>query len=205
MPPTKISQPEIIDAIRRSGYWLEYRTEQVLGRHGYMAEANQAYPDPITGKARELDISAIRPEFISRDYRDQLWPRLLIECSNNPQSIGFFTKTPHAPTIHTYDIKLSGLPVKIKKNNRWEKLSDFLILQNYHHYCKGRIATQYCSFTAKKNVKPVEWFAQHDENHFDSFNKLCFALNHDMVSIILALNCAGANVSMSRFITLYWS
>jgi hypothetical protein len=180
MPPPKISHDQIRDAVRRSGYLLEYRTEQVLGRYGYMAEANQVYPDPITGKSRELDISAIKPEFITRDYRNIIWSRLLIECINNPQPIGFFTKNPIAPTAHIYDLKFSGLPVKIKKGKHWEKLSDFLVMQRYHHQCKGRVATQYCSFTAKKNSNPVEWFAQHDEMHFDSFNKLCFALNHDM-------------------------
>ena len=44
--PPKISHDEIRDAVRRSGYLLEYRIEQVLGRYGYMVEPNQAYPDP---------------------------------------------------------------------------------------------------------------------------------------------------------------
>jgi hypothetical protein len=55
MPPLKISHDQIRDAVRRSGYLLEYRIEQVLGRYGYNVEANQAYPDPITGKSRELE------------------------------------------------------------------------------------------------------------------------------------------------------
>jgi hypothetical protein len=180
MPPLKISHDQIRDAVRRSGYLLEYRIEQVLGRYGYMVEANQAYPDPITGKSRELDISAIRPEFITSDYRNMIWPRLLIECINNPQPIGFFTKNPGAPTAHIYDLKFSGLPVKVKVGKHWKKLSDFLDMEQYHHHCKGRIATQYCSFTPKKNTNPVEWLAQHEDMHFDSFSKLCFALNHDM-------------------------
>jgi hypothetical protein len=180
MPPLKISHDQIRDAVGRSGYLLEYRIEQVLARYGYVVEANQAYPDPITGKSRELDISAIRPEAITSDYRNTIWPRLLIECINNPQPIGFFTKTPIAPTAHIYDLKFSGLPVKVKKGKHWTKLSDFLDMERYHHHCKGRIATQYCSFTAKKSTNPVEWFAQHEDMHFDSFNKLCFALNHDI-------------------------
>lgn len=179
-PPLKITNEQIRDAVQRSGYLLEYRVEQVLGRHAYAVEANEAYPDPITGKSRELDISAISPEPITSDYRNTIWPRLLIECVNNPQPIGFFTKVAGAPTAHIYDIKFSGLPVKIKKGKNWTKLSDFLDMESYHHYCKSRIATQYCSFTAKKGSSPVAWLAQHEEMHFDSFNKLCFALNHDM-------------------------
>lgn len=180
MAPPKITHDQIRDAVRRSGYLLEYRIEQVLGRSGYAVEANQAYPDPFTGKSRELDISAITPEFITSDYRNIIWPRLLVECVNNPQPIGFFTKTPNAPTAHIYDLKFSGLPVKIKKGKYWTKLSDFLDMEGYHHHCKGRIATQYCSFTPKKNTNPVEWLAQHEDMHFDSFNKLCFALNYDI-------------------------
>jgi hypothetical protein len=48
MPPQKISYDQIRDAVRRSGYLLEYRIEQVLGRYGYFAEANEVYPDPTT-------------------------------------------------------------------------------------------------------------------------------------------------------------
>ncbi len=47
-------------------------------------------------------------------------------------------------------------------------------------HSEGRIATQYCSFTAKKGTKPIEWLAQHEDAHFDSFNKLCFAVSHDI-------------------------
>lgn len=180
MPPAKISHDQIVDAVRRSGYLLEYRIEKVLGRNGYMAEANEVYPDPITAKSRELDITAIRPEPITRDFRNTIWPRLLIECINNPQPIAFFTKEANAPSAHIYDLKFSGLPVKIKKEKVWAKISDFLDMEKYHHHCKGRIATQYCSFTAKKGSNPTEWLAQHDETHFDSFNKLCFALNHEI-------------------------
>lgn len=180
MRPLKVSHDQIRDAVRRSGYLLEYRIEQVLGRYGYMVQANQAYPDPITGKSRELDISAIKAEPITSDYRNTIWPLLLIECVNNPLPIGFFTKNANAPTAHIYDLKFSGLPVKIKEGKYWKKLSDFLNMERYHHHCKGRVATQYCSFTPKKNTNPVEWLAQHEDMHFDSFNKLCFALNHDI-------------------------
>ncbi len=68
MPSLKISHDQIRDALKRSGYLLEYRIEQVLGRNGYAAFPNQAYPDPITGKSRELDISAIKAAPITRTY-----------------------------------------------------------------------------------------------------------------------------------------
>jgi len=181
MTSAKITNDQIKDAVRRSGYLLEYRVEQILNRSGYLVQANEVYPDPLTGKARELDITAIAVESIfSSDFKDTIWQRLLIECVNNSQPIAFFTKPAPAPTAHIYDLKFSGIPVKIKKGKTWEKLSEFLNMQEYHHHCRGRIATQYCSFTAKKNTNPMEWLAQHEDLHFDSFNKLCFALNHEI-------------------------
>ena len=180
MPTPTITHEQIRDALSRSGYLLEYEVEKILGRNGYFAQANQAYPDPITGKSRELDISAIKAEPITADFHDSIFTIPLIECVNNPQPIGFFTKNPVAPTTHMYDLKFSGLPVKVKKGKHWTKLSGFLDMERYHHHCKGRIATQYCSFTVKKGTTPTEWLAQHEELHFDSFNKLCFALNHDI-------------------------
>jgi hypothetical protein len=181
MPPLpKISHDQIRGAVQRSGYLVEYRIEQVLGRYGYSVQANQAYPDPITRKSRELDVTAIAGVGITSDWLNSIWSRLLIECVNNPQPIGFFTKTPETPTTHIFDLKCSGVPVKIKKGKEWTKLSDFLDMQRYHHHCKGKIATQYCSFTAKKGTNPIEWLAQHEDTHFGSFDKLCFALDHEI-------------------------
>jgi hypothetical protein len=176
----KISDEQIRDALERSGYLLEYRLEQVLRRYRYFVQSSQAYPDPITGKSRELDLAAITAAPVTEDFRNILWPRLLIECVNNTQPMAFFTKTPVAPTAHVFDLKFSGVPLKIKSKRRWHKLADFLIMQSYHHHCKGRVSTQYCSFTPKKNTSPPQWLAQHEDIHFDSFNKLCFALNHDI-------------------------
>jgi hypothetical protein len=57
-----ISKDEIADALRRSGYLIEYRIEDVLRGQGYHVSANTTYPDPITRKPRELDLSAIIAE-----------------------------------------------------------------------------------------------------------------------------------------------
>jgi hypothetical protein len=52
-------------------------------------------------------------------------------------------------------------------------------MRNYHHYCNGRIATQFCSFSKKKN-KSQEWMATHLEEQFDSLRKLSGALEYFM-------------------------
>lgn len=75
---------------------------------------------------------------------------------------------------------MAGLPVKIwdGKSKSWERLADFFKMQDYHHYCRGRVATQYCSFLSKKADKKKEWFATHEGSHFDAIKKLCDASDY---------------------------
>jgi hypothetical protein len=106
---------------------------------------------------------------------DFIFPVLLIECINNPQPIAFLTKEPLVGFLHYQEIKLAGLPVKVPaKGTRssWDSLPEYLAMEKYHHYCKGRIATQFCSFVEKKRENRKEWMATHDQAHFDAFRKL---------------------------------
>jgi hypothetical protein len=183
-----ISKDEIADALRRSGYLIEYRIEDVLRRHGYHVSANTTYPDPITRKPREIDLSAIIGEKVpgSKD-RDWVFALSLIECVNNPYPLAFLTKEPEVATVYVYDIHVSGLPAHVRREggksvawSHWCRVSEYLHMEQYHHHCAGRVATQYCSFAPKRGTKPVEWMAWHEEGHFESFGKLCAVLNHDI-------------------------
>jgi hypothetical protein len=52
-------------------------------------------------------------------------------------------------------------------------------MNEYHHYCQGRIATQYCSFMQKKSDSGnKEWMAFHEEAHFNSFQVLSLAVEY---------------------------
>lgn len=194
----QITRPEIEDALRRSGYLLESRIEHKLRLEHWHVEANAAYPDPITGKSRELDVNSLYAvQLFGKDSLNYLFAKLLIECVNNPQPIAFITKEALVPFLHTSEIMMAGIPVKVlsepkgrstpvseigeadEENKEWVYLSDFLHAEKYHHYCSGRISTQYCSFTSKRRAKSTEWMASHDENHFNSFEKLCACLDHD--------------------------
>jgi hypothetical protein len=141
----------------------------------------------VTQKPRELDISAITAEAVGSSEKDWIFALCPIECVNNPYPLAFLTKEPAAPSIHVYDILMSGLPAHIRQKggkrtiwSRWTRVRDYLHMEKFHHYCDGRIATQFCSFTPKKNTKPLEWMAWHEDGHFDSFNKLCAAVNYDI-------------------------
>ncbi|MFX1563389.1 MAG: hypothetical protein ACFFDP_08790 [Promethearchaeota archaeon] len=180
---------EIKDAILRSGYLLETRIEELLREQWGFVEANSVYLDSITGKTRELDIYTLRADKAGPDEYDFLFTSLLIECINNPYPLICFTKEPLMEFLHHENVKLAGLPTKIleaaipKKKSEsdstekedeetWLQLGDYLGMEDYHHYCKGQIATQYCSVAPKKSKSKKEWVALHEGNHFDSFRKL---------------------------------
>jgi hypothetical protein len=170
----RISPVEARDALLRSGYLLEARIAATLEDSGYYVDANAAYPDPTTGKSRELDVYALGAAQISRDL-EFIFPALLIECINNPQPLALLTKEPQIGFMYHEDMKLSGLPVKIllnKKGDEWVSLPDFLHMDKFLHFCKSRVATQFCSFSQTKDSK---WIAAHEGSHFDSFQKLCDA------------------------------
>jgi len=182
-PPQKIKLNEIKDALLRSGYLLENRLETFLIKQGYSVVANEAYPDPITEKTRELDLFADSIFAVGDEEDNYIIPALIIECINPPQPIAFITKEPQTPWMYQHDIHLAGLPIKIFENKEkeiWAPLQGYLQFSRFHHYCNNRISTQFCTFTLKgksgkrkdKEEKHDEWMAFHEEKHFDSFRKL---------------------------------
>lgn len=177
----EISRHEIKEAILRSGYLLESRVEAVLRDLWGYVETNTSYQDPRTSVSRELDVFSLSAEKAGPEDYDFIFGALLIECINNPQPLVMLTKDPLIPFLHHEEVKLAGLPVKILKkdgHDSWQRLSDFLGMEKYHHYCKGRIATQFCSFVRKKTGRKDEWMATHEGSHFDSFRKLCDATDY---------------------------
>lgn len=176
----RVSRQQAEEALLRSGYLLESRLETVIYESGpYFVEANKAYPDPYTGKSRELDLYAMALRRAGPEEFDWLVPVILIECVNNPQPIAFITKQPIGSDMHRYEIKMAGLPVKIPvegEPDSWGCLADYLDMKTYHHYCRGRVATQFCSFRQKGSSG--EWMATHEDEHFDSFRKLAAAVEH---------------------------
>jgi len=174
-----ISRQEAADAMLRSGYLLESRVQTTLrGRH-YFAQANAVYKDPDTGKSRELDIHALDAKEAGPNEHDFLFNALLIECVNNPQPMVFIMREASpADFLQRGDIRLSGLPAKLRdkpSGTRWVDLAEAFQLDKYHHYCKGRTSTQFCSFHRKQ--EKGQWMAMHEGAHFDAFKKLCDAVD----------------------------
>jgi len=172
----KISHEEMRDAIASSGYLLEQRIKPTIERRGYFVETNQAYPDPQTGISREYDISAMGGFRLFRNRNDFLFPYILCECENNSVPIVFFeTGSPISFLFHM-EVKCSGVPVKLWKNGEWVPLSFALNFEKFHHYCRGKITTQYCSFSKKGD----RWTATHLDPQHQTLNKLIDALEAEI-------------------------
>ncbi len=173
-------------ALSSSGYLLEQRVEDILRESGfyYYVETNTAYPDEFTGKSRELDIRAMSAEKAGPGQVDFLFGMILCECQNNAQPIVFFTTEPIVSFLHHEQVKMSGVPTKIlaegAEKEKFVSLSGFLDMEEYHHYCKGRVATQYCTFQLKKDKS--EWIALHQDEQHDSITVLIAAIEAEIAN-----------------------
>lgn len=173
-----VSTEQMKEAIKRSGYLLEQRVEQMLSRAGYYVETNPVFPDPETGKSREFDISALSATRIYKGGYNFVFPALICECENNAQPVAFFVKESPISFLHHHEVKVSGIPVQFWQKDDYIGLSDFTGMERFHHYCKGKIATQYCTFQLRKDKS--SWIALHDEEHHDTFNSLIKALDYEI-------------------------
>lgn len=72
------------------------------------------------------------------------------------------------------------MPVKIWKEDGYISLSEFAGMEKFHHYCKGPIATQYCTFQLKRGKS--SWIALHSEEQHDTFNSLIKALEYEIAN-----------------------
>jgi hypothetical protein len=174
----KINKGEMADAILRSGYLLEQRVEDALRSRGYFVSANDSYVDPDTGKAREIDIYATGAERVSRK-REFIFPKIICECENNSQPVVLFVKDSQISFLHYLEMKVAGMPSQCLSSGGNAKelvpVQEFLGLGKYHHYCRGPVATQYCSFLRKRQ-QPFDWMAKHVDEHHESLTKLICAL-----------------------------
>jgi hypothetical protein len=176
----KISNEEMHDALKRSGYFLESRVLDILAKQGFMNFPNQTFPDPITNKSREIDIISKAQRITENlnlnfnlhfDYNYEL----IIECINNSQPVAFFKrpdKTPYTIFGKFYYVKIER--EFLEPNDRGAAdyvFNDFTTTSKEFHYNLFDLNTQYCSFSPKKsNLK--EWMASHPDALHDTFGKL---------------------------------
>jgi hypothetical protein len=185
-----ITKTEARETILRSGYLLESRVESLLRGYGFSVEPNVFYPDPQTGKGRELDLYAtnFKKVNLSSDASEFcfafLSDWLLVECVNNPQPIAFIENATRAGDINfctnvsVYTPKIIGYPETLKISEHGysfnEEISEF-VQKCQSSPSREALFTQYFSFSTKKSSK--EWMASHDPIHFESLSKLTAVLN----------------------------
>lgn len=181
-PNNKITVKEMRNAIQRSGYLLEQRILPIFEKFYYVIDLNAIFPDPGTGKSREIDIKAfcMRKIFDTDDTYDFLHINLLCECENNKQPTMFFIRDYHDYELEFFckDIALSGIPIQFSDKDSFISFSDFLELKKFHHYGKGDIATQYCTFQEKRGKN--EWMASHSDEQHNTFDSLLKALDYEI-------------------------
>jgi len=176
----RITTSQMKEAIQHSGYLLEQRVEPIIKSSGYYVETNPIFRDPDTDKSREIDIRALGGVEVYRKEGSFIFPLLLCECENNLQPIAFFTSEPLLSFTYCEDLRVSGIPVKFWSNNGFTSFADFTGLDKFHHYCKGQVATQYCTFQLKKDKS--SWLASHSEEQHDTFNSLIKAVDYEVDS-----------------------
>jgi hypothetical protein len=171
----KISLEEISTALKRSGYLLEARVAQYFKGKGWAVQPNARYPDPIMGKARELDMQADLMLEISSTppFTDSVTLTVACECKNNLQPMVFFTSSGVVPQLWHSEGEhelLWGMPPRIRGSII--DVPDAVELPSWHpHFRASKIATQFCSFSRKKE-RNAEWMASHGEDDYGMFTKL---------------------------------
>lgn len=177
---SRIATKQMKEAIQQSGYLLEQRVEPIIREAFGYVETNPVFRDPDTGKSREIDIRALGGVGVYRKEGSFIFPMLLCECENNSQPIVFFTIESLISSTYCWDLKVSGIPVQFWDNDGFISLADFTGLEKFHHYCKGEVATQYCTFQLKKDKS--SWLAFHREEQHDTFNSLIKAVDYEVDS-----------------------
>lgn len=181
IPSMKIEDDQIIDALGRSGYFLESRVLQILADKGYKNFPNETYPDPHTDKSREIDIYAESQRItenieLNHHLHFEYQFRIVIECINNAQPVAFFKRPDKEPRTIFGKFFYSKVERELKESGHSEfepshQFDDYTTRSKHFHYNQTNRYTQYCSFSQKKGGNK-EWMASHPDALHDTFNKL---------------------------------
>lgn len=168
----KISENDLIAAIKRSGYLLESEISNMLANSGFFIESNQVIEDPITGKSREIDLMAEYYDGSNKEgskHKACSKIKFVFEIKNNIFPLVLMNKFEFSPNIEIWESikEIQTSPKGIDSHSIdsfYEKLSD----NNDHLF------TQYCSFSIKKTGgnKKNELLASHPEQVYTGLSKI---------------------------------
>ncbi len=168
-----ITDQEILDAIKRSGYLLESRIIKMLDETGYWVQPNYVMKDPITGKGREIDI-IVEPSPWQSPHSGSLAVRttFIIEIVNYNSPLVFFTAKTDCDMSDMFD------GIKFETSGK-VNLSEGEILERYKGLKqRGSVFMQYCAFEKKSGNN--SWMAYHPEDLYSSFQKFFYYISDEL-------------------------
>lgn len=166
-PSNKISEKEIIESIKRSGYLLESQITKELVKKGFFVESNITSFDPLTNKSREIDLQAeYNYDWIGKaDQKAAARTKFIFEIKNNNFPLVLLTTFEYSPDSFIWN----GL----KTYQTFPPKVQDIYFSSYYEVLFGKdkkqMFTQYCSFSKKKNE---ELMAHHPDNIYSSLSKL---------------------------------
>jgi hypothetical protein len=109
------SDQEVIAALERTGFLLEQRVAKCLQGYEFHAEIGSAYPDPETGKSREIDVQASRLDDVEHEkIAGLVHIDLIIECKNTTAPFVLVGQTIPGHRWLSYSVFLSFDPLRLK-------------------------------------------------------------------------------------------
>lgn len=166
----QLSKTDFLEAIKRSGYILESEIVNLLSQNGFFVESNQVIEDPITGKAREIDLIA---EYFNDDraYASEhpacAKVKFVFEVKNNIYPLVLMTGYVFSPNLEIWE-STKEIETRTSDIEGWTDSYYSKLLSN-----NEPIYTQYCSFETKKSGgKNVELFATHPEQVHTGVSKI---------------------------------
>jgi len=162
-----ITKKEMLDALDRSGYLLESKIAKDLSQSGFFIESNQVIEDPVTGKNREIDLTA---EYYSENkfLEFKIFPKIkfVFEIKNNIFPVVLLTDFEFSPNIIPEEGLKEALTIPLGINYPWYDSFYKEIIYNR----KPLMYTQYCSFHKKKSND--ELMALHPDSLYEGLSKI---------------------------------
>jgi len=176
----KISPEEMKEAVWKSGYLLERRVATLLRKAGFKVATNKVIRDQETDKSLEYDVCSYKeiPVFETGSYG--IYPTLICECKNNSQPIVFFVQEKETFNPSKDEVRVSGVPSKMWKRNKYISVQEFIDVESFHHYCmpEAQVSTLCCAFERKKDKS--SWEANYGEDLYDTFKRTIKALEYEI-------------------------
>lgn len=111
--PTPTSD-EVISALNRTGFLLESRAAKTLREAGFYVRVNDAFPDPESGKSREIDVYASIDLDVTRPPVDfTISGEVVLECKNSSAPFVLIGDRNHSPVYDSDAVILGFDPLSL--------------------------------------------------------------------------------------------